>query len=39
MANSINIDRVNLENGKTYTLIIEGKRCPFTAEAGGIIAG
>ena len=39
MAGSIKIDRVNLETGKSYTLIIDGQRCQFTAEAGGIIAG
>ena len=36
---SINIEKVNLEEGKNYTLIIEGKPYPFVVEAGGIMAG
>ena len=39
MGGSINIDKVNLEEGKNYTLIIEGKPYPFVVEAGGIVAG
>ena len=39
MSSSIKIERVNLEAGKNYTLIIDGKPNPFTAEDGGIIAG
>jgi len=30
---------VNLEAGKNYTLVIDGKPNPFVAEAGGIVAG
>jgi dynein intermediate chain 2 len=36
---SINIEKVNLEEGKNYTFLIEGKPYPFVVEAGGIVAG
>lgn len=39
MGGSINIDKVNLEEGKKYTLMIEGVPFEFVVEAGGIIAG
>jgi hypothetical protein len=39
MGGSINIDRVNLEEGKNYTLIIEDCPYVFEVEAGGIVAG
>ena len=35
---SINIEKVNLEENKNYTFIIEGKPYPFVVEAGGIVA-
>ena len=39
MGGSISIDKVNLEEGKNHTFLIEGKPYPFVVEAGGIIAG
>ena len=39
MSSSIKIERVNLEAGKNYTLVIDGQPNPFTAEEGGIISG
>jgi len=38
-SSSINIEKVNLEEGKDYTFLIEGKPYPFVVEAGGIVAG
>jgi hypothetical protein len=37
MGGSIKIDRVNLEPGKDYTLILDGKSYPFAGEAGGVV--
>jgi len=39
LGSSIKIDRVNIEAGKNYTLIIDGQPFPFTGEAGGIVSG
>merc|ERR1711935_765246 len=39
MSSSIRIEKVNLEENKNYTLLIEGKPYPFIVEAGGIVAG
>lgn len=37
MGGSIKIDRVNIEPGCDYILTLDGKTCPFSGEAGGVI--